>query len=293
MPSLRSLLPDLGRRVHVMGILNITPDSFSDAGVNLDPERALDRALGMMDEGADLIDVGGETTRPGSEPVALEVELGRVLPVIERLAARGVGPLSIDTTKAEVARRALGAGAALVNDISGGTFEPAIRAVAAEARAPMVLVHTRGRPKTMQAGAWTYAGGVVAAVSRALRSLAAEAEAAGVARESIALDPGIGFGKTLDENLALLAGLSGLKALGYPLLVGTSRKSFLGQLTGRDVRHREFATAATVALAARAGVDLVRVHEVGPMVDVVRVAEAVRRADALAKEGEAAPESPP
>jgi dihydropteroate synthase len=275
--AISSILPDLGKRTLVMGILNVTPDSFSDGGTFADPDRAVDQALRMMDEGADLIDVGGETTRPGSEAVPLAVELDRVIPVIERLEKLGVGPLSIDTTKAEVARRALLAGARVVNDISGGSFEPEIREVVAKARAPFIVVHTRARPKEMQVGTWSYSGGVVRAVQERLRELVGQAVERGVDPSGILVDPGIGFGKTEQENLTLLAELGALKALGHPLLVGTSRKSFLGKLTGKDVRNREFATAATVALAVSAGVDVVRVHDVGAMVDVVRVAEAISR----------------
>lgn len=259
-----------------MGVLNVTPDSFSDGGQHDSVEAAVAHAERLRAEGADVIDVGGATTRPGADPVPVEVELARVIPVIEALAARRVGPLSIDTTSAEVADRALAAGAHLVNDISAGTFEPELLAVVARRRVPIVLMHTRGRPKDMQVGTWTYRGGVVPAVRQALEEACARAEAAGIAGEDIVIDPGIGFGKTVDENLALLAGLADLEALGRPILVGTSRKSFLGALTGRPVGERVFATAATVAHAVAAGVALVRVHDVAPMVDVVKVAQALR-----------------
>lgn len=273
--TLAATLPGLGQRTLVMGILNVTPDSFSDGGRFLSPDRAVDHALAMMDEGADLIDVGGETTRPGSEPVSEAVELSRVVPVVRALAARGIGPISVDTTKAEVARRALEEGAALINDISAGTFEPELLSVVARAGAPIVLMHTRGRPSEMQRGAWTYEGGVVHAVSLALEAAIARAGAAGISRQQIVIDPGIGFGKTIDENLALLRGLAALKDLGCPILVGTSRKSFLGKLTGKEVGDRVFATASTVALAIAQGAAIVRVHDVAAMVDVARVADAV------------------
>ncbi|MCC7384130.1 MAG: dihydropteroate synthase [Deltaproteobacteria bacterium] len=260
-----------------MGVLNVTPDSFSDGGRHSSLDAAIDHALSMMDAGADLIDIGGESSRPGSDAVPLELELQRVVPVIEVLARRGIGPISIDTTKVEVARRALDAGAAILNDISGGTFEPPMLELAARAKAPLVLMHLRARPKAMQEGAWRYEGGVVAAVVRALAERIAAAESAGVDRGDIVVDPGIGFGKTTEENVELLAGLRELASLGCPILVGTSRKSFLGQLTGRQVNRREYATAASVALAISAGADLVRVHDVEAMGDVVRVADAIAR----------------
>ncbi|MCK6548056.1 dihydropteroate synthase [Myxococcota bacterium] len=260
-----------------MGILNVTPDSFSDGGAYLEPDRALDRALAMLDAGADIIDVGGESTRPGSEPVPAADELARVVPVIERLATRGVAAISIDTTKAEVARGALAAGAQIVNDISGFGFDAALPAVAAAAKAPVVLMHTRGRPKEMMLGKIEYEGGVVASVLAALAASRDHAIAAGIPAEDVVLDPGIGFGKTVEQNVELLARLGELRALGCPILVGTSRKSFLGKLTGRDVGHREWATASTVALSIANGADVVRVHDVEAMGDVVRVADAIVR----------------
>ncbi len=275
--SVASLLPALGQRTLVMGVLNVTPDSFSDGGQHATVEAAVEHALQMRADGADIVDVGGATTRPGSLPVPVPLELARVLPVISALRARGIGPLSIDTTSAEVADQALAAGAHLVNDISGGSFEPEILAVARAHRAPIVLMHTRARPQDMQRGPWTYEGGVVAAVRASLEAACARAEAAGLAPDALVLDPGIGFGKTLEENLALLAGLPALVALGRPVLVGTSRKSFLGKLTGREVGDRVHATGATVALAVAKGAALVRVHDVAAMVDVVKVADAIMR----------------
>jgi dihydropteroate synthase len=275
--SLHALMPDLGRRTLLMGVLNVTPDSFSDGGAYLDPERALDQALAMMDAGADLIDVGGESTRPGADPVSAEEESRRVLPVIALLARRGIGPISIDTTKADVAARALDAGAHLVNDISGLTFDRELAGVVARAGAPVVVMHTRGRPQEMQAGKIEYEGGVVAAVIGALEESIARAEAAGIAREQVIVDPGLGFGKTVEHNVELLKRLSEVKRLGRPVLVGPSRKAFLGKLTGREVHQRIFATAAAVALAVAGGADIVRVHDVGAMLDVATVADAVAR----------------
>jgi dihydropteroate synthase len=275
--SLRRLLPDLGRRTLVMGVVNVTPDSFSDGGAFLGAAAAVEHGLRLVDAGADLVDVGGESTRPGAAPVSLEVELGRVLPVIEGLAARGVERISIDTTKAEVARRAVEAGAALVNDVSGLDFDPHMAAAVAALGVPVALGHTRGRPEEMQRGALEYRPDVVTAVATALGEKVARLEALGVARAEVLLDPGIGFGKTLAQNLELLRGLATLAALGCPVLVGTSRKRFLGELTGRDVGARGWATASSVALAVARGADLVRVHDVEAAVDVVKVADAVVR----------------
>ncbi|MGF1510389.1 MAG: dihydropteroate synthase [Myxococcota bacterium] len=263
-----------GDRTHVVGILNVTPDSFSDGGRYPTVERAIRAASDMLEAGASMVDIGGESTRPGSEPVPLEIELARTIPVIRELARRGLGPVSIDTYKAEVARQAVGEGAAVINDISGGEFEPLILSVAAEAKCPIILSHTRGRPATMQEGTWTYRPDVVTAVRNALRVARESAHRAGVQFPQIWLDPGIGFGKTLDENLALLRNLSHFKALDAPLLVGTSRKGFIGHLTGRDPSQRDYGTAASVALAIAGGADLVRVHDVPAMTDVVRVADA-------------------
>ena len=269
---LREILPDLGARTLVMGVLNATPDSFSDGGLFTDPARALDRALSMMDAGADLIDVGGESTRPGADEVVVGTELARVLPVIDRLVQAGIGPISIDTTKAEVASRALEHGAAIVNDVSAMSFDPKMRSVVEEKRCGVVLMHTRGRPHEMQQGELVYEGGVVEAVKRALSEAIA---GAGVPKELIAIDPGIGFGKTVEQNVELLRELRIFKELGCPILVGTSRKSFIGKITGKEVGRRLFGTAATVALAIAGGADIVRVHDVEEMVDVVAVADAI------------------
>lgn len=268
-------------RTLIMGVLNVTPDSFSDGGRHARVEDAIRHAEALRAEGADLIDVGGESTRPGAEPVPEAEELRRVLPVVEALVERGIGPVSIDTYKAQVARAAVAAGATLINDISGGTFEPGILAVAASSGAGFVLSHARARPEEMQRGDWRYEGGVVAAVEGFFQSQVARAEAAGVALDQIILDPGIGFGKRLDENLELLRSLNRLKVRGRPILVGTSRKSFIGRLTGRAVHEREHGTAATVALSVAAGADMVRVHDVAAMKDVCRVADAWTRGTRL------------
>lgn len=285
--SWSALLPSLGRRTQLVGVLNLTPDSFSDGGRYPTVEAAVQAARALKAAGADLLDLGGETTRPGSEPVSAEEELARVLPVLERLVAEGLGPFSVDTTKAEVARRALGAGAHAVNDVSALGFDPKMRSLVGALRAPVILMHTRAAPKEMQRGHWVYPGGVVAAVRAHLAEASRAAMDAGLVAEQIVVDPGIGFGKTVAENLELLAGLPELASLGFPVLVGTSRKSFLGQLTGRAVGERGYATAASVACAVLRGAALVRVHDVAEMHDVVRVADAVRDAgrEAVEREG--------
>lgn len=259
-----------------MGVINITPDSFSDGGRLGTPAAAVDDALRMMDAGADLIDVGGESTRPGAAPVGADEELERVLPVIEALAKRGV-PLSVDTTKAEVAEQAIRSGALIVNDISGLTFDEGMRHAVAAAGVPLVVMHTRGSPQTMQEGEIAYEGGVVTAVKQALAMSIQLAIQAGIGETEIIVDPGIGFGKTVAQNLELLRRLSELRELGCPVLVGTSRKSFIGKLTGKPVSERSHGTAATVALAIAGGADLVRVHDVPEMLDVVAVADAIVR----------------
>lgn len=270
------IFPDLGVRTQIVGVLNVTPDSFSDGGRFLESDRAIEHGRALVRAGADLIDVGGDSTRPGSEGVSAEVELERVLPVIRALAKEGL-KISIDTSKALVAARALEAGAVVVNDVSGGRFDPEILAVVAHTKAPMILMHTRGLPRDMNRGSWIYEGGVTLAVTRSLEASLTRAEQAGIERDRLIVDPGIGFGKTVAENIDLLAGLEVLARLGRPIMIGTSRKSFLGHLTGRGVEDREFGTAATVALAIARGADLVRVHDVEHMADVVRVSDALVR----------------
>ncbi|MHC4957406.1 MAG: dihydropteroate synthase [Planctomycetota bacterium] len=252
----------------VMGVVNATPDSFSDGGSYADAEAAAEAGRGMAAAGAAILDVGGESTRPGAAPVAEDEELARVLPVLERL--KGL-PVSVDTRRGAVARAALAAGAVVVNDVSGGS-DPALLEAVAEANAGLVLMHMRGDPATMQE-APRY-GDVVAEVEAYLLERASVAEASGVARDRILIDPGIGFGKHLDHNLALLHALPRLAASGYPVLVGVSRKRFLGELTDRTVDRRGDATTAAVTLCARAGAAVVRVHDVGAALDAVRIAAA-------------------
>jgi dihydropteroate synthase len=261
----------------LMGVLNVTPDSFSDAGRHLDPDTAVEHGRRLVEEGAAIVDVGGESTRPGAEPVPAAFELERTIPVIERLAAgRDTGPagvrVSIDTTKAEVAAAALGVGARIVNDVSAFRFEPETAGLVAGAGATCVLMHMLGEPRTMQAGP-RYED-VVSEVKAFLEERLAFAVAEGVPEEHVWLDPGIGFGKTLDHNLELLARLDEIVALGRPLVIGTSRKSFLGRLTGREAGERLPGTIATNVLALAAGASVFRVHDVGAVADALTVARA-------------------
>jgi dihydropteroate synthase len=260
----------------VMGIVNATPDSFSDGGRFLSPDAAVAQALRHAEEGADLVDLGGESTRPGAPPVSAAEELRRVLPVIERLRARGFAlPISVDTSKGEVARAALGAGADLVNDVTA-LSDPALARAVADAGAPVVLMHMRGTPADMQSRA-VY-GDVVGEVAAELGEALARAEAAGIPRERTILDPGLGFAKTAEQSVLLLARVGELRALGRPLLVGPSRKSFIGRISGAEVGDRLAGTLAAVTACVLAGVELVRVHDVAPAVQAARVAASLREA---------------
>lgn len=265
-----------GTRTLVMGILNVTPDSFSDGGRFLSPQAAVSRALRMEEEGADLLDVGGESTRPGSEPVSEAEEMRRVLPVVEALSGRLSIPLSIDTTKAAVARSALGAGARMVNDISAMTFDPEMERVVAEAGCAVCLMHIRGRPKTMQETP-RYTD-VVTEVKGWLSERARAAVRVGIPKKNVVLDPGYGFGKTLEHNLELLRRQRELCELGYPVLSGWSRKSTIGKALGDlPVEERLEGTAACVALSIANGASIVRVHDVKAMVRVARMTDAIVR----------------
>jgi dihydropteroate synthase len=259
-----------------MGVLNITPDSFSDGGKFLDPQSAVKHALAMQRDGADIIDIGAESTRPDSQGIRSEEELRRLLPVLAVLRARLKIPISVDTRKAQVAEAVLAAGADIINDVSGLKHDPSIAAVAAKYRASLILMHMRGEPATMQKG--PFAKDVIADVLRGLRSSIAKARRAGVAKSQIILDSGIGFGKTHAQNYELLRKLSQLAKLGYPLMVGTSRKGFLGATLARAGKplppdKRLWATAATVTASILNGAHIVRVHDVAQMVQVARVAD--------------------
>lgn len=260
--------------VIIAGVLNLTPDSFSDGGRFASPDSAIDAALAMVDAGANWIDVGGESTRPRAQPVTEEEEIRRVVPVIRALAPKlaGRASVSVDTYKSGTARAALAAGASVVNDVSAGLLDASMLDVCAEANATVVLGHLRGLPASMMEN--VHFDDAVAEVSAELSERVAAARAAGC--RNIWADPGIGFGKLLPHNLAIIANLRTLcEALGVPIMVGVSRKRFLGDLTGRTVGNRAFATASAVAAAVLGGAAAVRVHDVSEMVDVVRVAEAI------------------
>jgi dihydropteroate synthase len=268
-----------GERTLVMGVLNVTPDSFSDGGQYFSStERALARAEEMIAEGADIIDIGGESTRPGGAgAVAVEEELRRVLPVIERLSKSSSVPISVDTTKAIVARAALESGAEIINDISALRFEPQLADVAAQMDAGLILMHSRGDMTTMHSLAPV--PDILAEVTSSLRESILEAERRGVPRECLVLDPGIGFSKSLEQNVELIAKLGELAQsfAEFPLLVGTSRKSFLGRLLeGAPVNERLHATMATVTAAVLGGAHIIRVHDVKAAVETVRVADAIK-----------------
>ena len=266
----------LSERTHLMGIVNVTPDSFSDGGLFFDAEDALKQGISLAEEGADIIDIGGESTRPGAEPVDAAQEIARVVPVISALRERLGTPISIDTTKAEVARAALAAGADIVNDVSAGRFDPQMLPLASERGVPVVLMHMLGEPRTMQQD--PRYDDVTAEVTGFLEERAQAAFVAGVARDKIVIDPGFGFGKTREHNLELLRNLRRLTDLGYPVLAGTSRKSFIGATLDLPVAERLEGTAATVALAVANGAAIVRVHDVGPMRRVASMVEAVLEA---------------
>ncbi|WP_062430232.1 dihydropteroate synthase [Herbidospora daliensis] len=274
-------LPDAGRCL-VMGVVNVTPDSFSDGGRWFDPEIAIAHGLALVEQGADIVDVGGESTRPGAARVSLDEELRRVEPVIRALSAEGVA-VSVDTMRAEVAEVAVAAGARLVNDVSGGLADPEMPRVVAASGVAYVVMHWRGHSRDMESRA-IYSD-VVTEVSEELRKRVDSVLAEGVREEQLILDPGLGFSKQADHNWALLAGLDRLRELGRPLIIGASRKRFLGRLlAGPDGEPRPFAenddaTLAVTALAARDGAWCVRVHDVRPNADAVRVAAAWRAAD--------------
>ncbi len=267
----------------LMGVVNVTPDSFSDGGRFLAPDAAAAQALRLAEEGADLVDLGGESTRPGASPVPADEEIRRVVPVIERLRARGFPlPISVDTSKGAVARAALAAGADLVNDVAG-LADPELARAVADAGAPVVLMHMRGTPADMQSRA-VYQD-LAAEVASELEAALARAADAGIARERTILDPGIGFAKTAEHSIELLARIGALRRLGRPLLVGPSRKSFIGKLTGAPPAERMPGTLAAVTACVLAGVELLRVHDVAPCRQAALVAAALRDAAARAGPG--------
>ncbi|MFA5043199.1 MAG: dihydropteroate synthase [Kiritimatiellia bacterium] len=264
-----------GERPLIMGILNVTPDSFSDGGRYHDKNRAVEHGLQMVQDGADIVDVGGESTRPGAAPVSLDDELERVVPVVEALLSREDIVLSVDTMKSEVAERALAAGAQIVNDVSALSADPRMAAAAKAYGAGVILMHKRGDPQTMQAQA-LYAD-VVREVRDYLCARVAYAERLGLARNTLAIDPGIGFGKTAEHNVSILANLSALRTCGRPIVVGLSRKAFIGQMTGRGVAERDAGTLGALAFCMGEGAQILRVHDVKAVRDVVRVVNALRK----------------
>ena len=267
----------LGERTLVMGILNVTPDSFSDGGIFVDADAAVTRAFEMEKAGADILDVGGESTRPGSHGVSAEEELRRILPVLERLRGKIKIPISVDTSKSEVAEAAAALGAEILNDVTALRNDPLIADVARRRKLPLILMHMRGDPRTMQKG--PFAKDVVRDVLSSLRRAIAIARHAGVAKSQIIIDPGVGFGKSYSQNFELLARLPELAKLGFPILIGTSRKSFIGRALEESARgsvakaERIWGTAATVAASILQGAHIVRVHDVAEMSEVARVTD--------------------
>jgi len=257
-----------------MGIVNLTPDSFSDGGRSFGCAEAVERARRLVAEGADLIDLGGESSRPGAEPVSLAEELRRVIPVVEALASELTVPLSIDTTKAEVARAALNAGATIINDISALSADPEMALIVADARAGVVLMHMQGNPMTMQLD--PRYNDLIGEIHDFLDGRIRWAEAQGIPRERIAVDPGIGFGKTHAHNLAILQNVERFDNLGCVILIGTSRKGFLGKITGRPLAERAAASVVSSLAGCVRGARVVRVHDVAPMADAIRVWSAVQ-----------------
>ena len=264
---------ELGARTIVVGVLNVTPDSFSDGGQNLHPSRAIDRALEMESEGADIIEVGGESTRPGATRLSGEEELSRVLPVLRGVAGRLRVPIAIDTYKSEVAAAAAAEGASIINDISALRFDPALADVAAREHAALVLMHMRGDPATMQK--IEPSPDIFAEIEADLTEAIRAAQSRGVNRDKMIIDPGIGFGKTLEQNLAILNHLERFDSFNLPLMIGTSRKSFIGRITGHPEDGRAFGSAASIAIAILRGAHLVRVHDVKQMVEAARIADAI------------------
>jgi dihydropteroate synthase len=266
----------LGKRTLLMGVLNVTPDSFSDGGLFFDKEKAIARGLKMIEEGADFIDIGGESTRPGSKPLGLDEELRRVIPVIESLAKEVDVPISIDTYKSTVATKAIEAGAQIINDISGLQLDPSLSQVAAKEDVPLVLMHIRGTPETMQKN--IHYESIFSEIIQYLKGSIHRAESSGVDPEQIIVDPGIGFGKTAGDNLLILKNLQEFKILGKPLLLGTSRKSFIGKILNADVNDRLEGTLSSIVVGVLNGAHIIRCHDVLQAKRAITIADAVRQA---------------
>lgn len=268
---------DLSEKVLVMGVINITPDSFSDGGECLDPRRAGEKAAGFEKEGADILDLGAESSRPGASGISAEEELSRLLPALKAVREVTGIPVSVDTTKSAVAEEALKCGACIVNDVSGLRSDARLAEAVTRHGAGVILMHRRGDPRTMQTRA-VYQD-LIAEIKRELKESIDIAIAAGISYGRIAIDPGIGFAKTWRQNLSLIKHLAEFRELGHPIVIGPSRKSFIGEVTGESVGDRVFGTAAAVALGAYNGAKIFRVHDVAEMKNVIRMAEAVRKAD--------------
>jgi len=266
----------LGKGTLVMGVLNVTPDSFSDGGLFFNKEKAIAQGLRMVEEGADMIDVGGESTRPGSKPLGLEEELRRVIPVIESLSKETDIPISIDTYKSTVAQRAIEAGAEIINDISGLNFDPNLAQVAAKEDTPLILMHIRGTPETMQKD--VHYDSLFSEIIQYLRDSIQRAESAGLDTQQIIIDPGIGFGKTLEDNLLIIKNLSEFRVLGKPILLGTSRKSFIGKILNADGKDRLEGTLSSIAIGVLNGAHIIRCHDVLQAKKAIAVADAIRLA---------------
>ncbi|MHB8092173.1 MAG: dihydropteroate synthase [Syntrophales bacterium] len=267
----------LGERTLIMGIINVTPDSFSDGGRYASPQKAIEEGMRMVEEGADILDIGGESTRPGSDAVSVEEELKRVIPIIRGLAAKLSIPLSIDTMKAEVAREALRAGAEIINDVSSLNYDEAMAKTISAAGAGVVLMHMRGIPKVMQQGDLTYPS-LLDDIAEFLQERMERALSEGIGRTQTVIDPGIGFGKTADDNLRLIRHLGEFKKLRRPILMGVSRKAFIGKITGGLPAERMEGTAAAVTASIMGGAHIVRVHDVSVIKKVVLMADAISRA---------------
>jgi len=266
----------LGKRTLLMGVLNVTPDSFSDGGLYFDKERAVAHGLRMVEEGADFIDIGGESTRPGSKPIGAEEELRRVIPVIESLAKEGNVPISIDTYKSTVAERAIDAGAEIINDISGLHSDPSLGQVAAKQDVPIILMHIRGTPETMQKD--VHYDSLFSEILQYLKESIQMAESAGIDPQQIIIDPGIGFGKNLEDNLLIIKNLSEFRILGKPILLGTSRKSFIGKILNVEANERLEGTLSSIAICALHGAHIIRCHDVLQAKKAIAVADAIRLA---------------
>ncbi|MBU0573931.1 MAG: dihydropteroate synthase [Candidatus Margulisbacteria bacterium] len=271
-----------GEKTFIMGILNVTPDSFSDGGRFLDADRAAEQAEKLVNEGADILDIGGESTRPGAYPVSADEEIRRILPVIKWIRANLPVPISVDTRKASVAETALNAGADMVNDVSGLRFDPKMAGVIAKHNKPVCIMHCQGDPKTMQEN--PFYSDIISEITDSLEESIEIAKNAGILCEKIIIDPGIGFGKTVADNLEIIKHLKEFRVLGRPIMIGPSRKSYIGALLGKKEDNRVAGTAAAVAVAISNGADIIRVHDVAEMLDITEITDAITRRQDHGKE---------